>query len=479
MFESLGCTSHRIRPVELLSRDFDPLIQQIQDGKYQILWVDMVPQIHFAPATRFNAVWSRFRTILQSCLRAQISCFLAGVRKSAWTHPAVEQLKADQILFHSVHRWCHFGITLSPGSTVPSSVNMHMLSSMRLPNHTCKCGSHVVHEFDIDSSYPNRAHLRAQAEKEFGISLLTTLGAVSAGRSEPLLQESEMPTDFKHSEASNRHDRTSRAFAATTATSETDRSSQCQQSQSYPTEQKIAQREREKAMSKEELEKKQKKKKKVVEQHFDDCGSSLKGLELPEESLNEDPVDHDPSVAMLELQEALAHFTCEGGFGSSFYGKPTVSTNHIVASSIEEAYMIATQKPSVEPSVDIIELCGGEGLTTYLCHKRRLKVGANFDIITGVDLTDPRAQRMVVVYVSFTKPFIAIMSPICGPFGPLGGRNRVLHHDSWLRSCEIAVPLAEFCGVIAQIQMQANRHFLMEQPFSIPTVQGSAMALNS
>lgn len=465
MWESLGCTSHRIRPVELLSRDFDPLIQQIQDGKYQILWVDMVPQIHFAPATRFNAVWSRFRTILQSCLRAQVSCFLAGVRKSAWTHPAVEQLKADQILFHSVHRWCHFGITLSPGSTVPSSVNMHMLSSMKLPNHACKCGSHVVHEFDIDSSYPNRAHLRAQAEKEFGISLLTTLGAVSAGRTEQLFQESEMPTDFKHSEASNRQDRTSRAFAATTATSETDRSSQCQQSQSYPTEQKIAQREREKAMSKEELEKKQKKKKKVVEQHFDDCGSSLKGLELPEESLNEDPVDHDPSVAMLELQEALAHFTCEGGFGSSFYGRPTVSTNHIVASSIEEAYMIATQKPSVEPSVDIIELCGGEGLTTYLCHKRRLKVGANFDIITGVDLTDPRAQRMVVAYVSFTKPFVAIMSPICGPFGPLGGRNRVLHHDSWLRSCEVAVPLAEFCGVIAQIQMQANRHFLMEQPF--------------
>ena len=149
-------------------------------------------------------------------------------------------------------------------------------------------------------------------------------------------------------------------------------------------------------------------------------------------------------------------------------GRPTVSTNHIVASSIEEAYMIATQKPSVEPSVDIIELCGGEGLTTYLCHKRRLKVGANFDIITGVDLTDPRAQRMVVVYVSFTKPFIAIMSPICGPFGPLGGRNRVLHHDSWLRSCEIAVPLAEFCGVIGQIQMQANRHFLMEQTFFHP-----------
>ena len=261
-------------PVELLVRDFDPLIQQIQSGKYQVLWVDMVPQLHFAPAARFNAVWNRFRTVLQSCLRAQMSCFLAGVRKSAWTHPAVEQLKADKILFHSMHRWCHFGITLAPGATVPSSVNMHLLSSMKLPNHTCKCGSHVVHEFDIGSSQPNRAHLRANAEKEFSISLLSALGAASAERTEELFQESEMPTDFKKTESNNSQEDTSRAFAA--APAGTDRSSQSQQSQCYPTEQKIAQREREKAMSKEELDKR-KKKKKVVEQHFDDCGSSLKG----------------------------------------------------------------------------------------------------------------------------------------------------------------------------------------------------------
>ena len=466
MWETLGCTSHRVRPVELLSRDFDPLIQQIQNGKYQILWVDMVPQIHFAPAARFNAVWNRFRTVLQSCLRAQMSCFLAGVRKSAWTHPAVEQLKADQILFHSTHRWCHFGITLAPGSTVPSSVNMHLLSSVKLPNHPCQCGSHVVHEFDIDSSHPNRAQLRAKAEKEFGISLLTALGAVSAGKTEQLSQESEMPTDFKHSESSDNHDMASRACAMINPTAGADESTQSHESQCYPTEQKIAQREREKAMSKEELGKR-KKKKKVVEQHFDDCGSSLKGLELPEESLNEEPVDHDPSEAMLELQESLTHFTCEGGFGSYYFGRPTVSTNHVFASNLEEACLIATQMPSVEPSLDIIELCGGEGLTTYLCHKRRLKVGANFDIITGIDLVNPRTQQMVPEYLSITKPYVVIMSPICGPFGPLGGRNRVLHHESWLKSCEVAIPLAEFCGVIviAQIQMQANRHFLIEQPF--------------
>lgn len=452
-WESLGCTTHRVRPVELLTRDFDPLIMQVQSGAYQVLWVDMVPQINFAPSARFNAVWNRFRTLLQQAIRAQVLCMLAGVRKSAWTYPAVEQLKADQILYHSMHRWCHFGITLAPGSEEPSSVNMHLLSSVKITNHSCKCPDRTNHCFDIDSSQPNRAHLRASAERRFCVKLLTALGVG---------QESEMPTDSNNIVGRQEEVTTAEAFKATSS-DETSKAAKETRHHHFPTKQKIAQREREKNMTKEEL--KSRKKKQKVEQHFDDCGTSLAGLGDPELSLFEEPVDRELSEPAINLQKMLTHSTFEGGFGSHFFGIPDVSTKRIRVEGIEQAMLVANQLQSAEPCVDIMELCGGEGLTTYLCHKKRLRPGANFDIITGVDLTQEKSQKLVREYVRQTRPKVAVVAPICGPFGPLRGRNRVLHHESWLKSCDIAVPLAMFCGVIADEQLSSGRHFLAEQPF--------------
>ena len=314
-----------------------------------------------------------------------------------------------------------------------------MLSSVRLPNHSCTCQSGQEHCFDLDElkQTPSRAHLRATAEGKAFRAVLTALGACCGP------QEPEMPINH---------------------TTENDHNKDEKEDLSFPTEQKIAQREHEKSTGKKRV---VRKKKKHVEQHFDDCGESLDGLSIPMLTLIE-PVTTDEEGKTVEqpsLTAVLDNFRNNGGYGSYFAGVPQSCAQHEKTQTLQEAMIVLEQMPPSQTNADIVELCGGEGLTTFMCHKRHLKTGANFELITGVDLTDPQAQRMVKQYIAMAKPRVVVMGPICGPFGPLGNRNRVLHHEAWLRACETAVPLAQFCGEIARCQLEAGRHFLVEQPF--------------
>ena len=148
-------------------------------------------------------------------------------------------------------------------------------------------------------------------------------------------------------------------------------------------------------------------------------------------------------------------------------GKDTPhSSVHVRTQTLQDAMIVLDQMPPAQTHADIVELCGGEGLTTFMCHKRHLRTGANFELITGVDLTDPQAQRMVRQYLDMTKPRVAVMGPICGPFGPLGNRNRVLHHDAWLEalqdSSSFSPILRRSCSMC---QLDAGRRFIAEQPF--------------
>ena len=195
-------------------------------------------------------------------------------------------------------------------------------------------------------------------------------------------------------------------------------------------------------------------------------GQSLAGLEVPSLSLAEYVSDDSESEESHNALSATLHqFARYGGYGSHYPDSPEPMSYHVRAKDLHEAMMVLGQMPAVDSKLDIVELCGGEGLTTYLSHRRKLKTGANFELITGVDLTARDAQEMVKRYLHFTKPRVIVMGPICGPFGPLGSRNRVLHPETWERSYMYASKLAAFCGDIAIAQLEEGRHFLCEQPF--------------
>lgn len=74
-------------------------------------------------------------------------------------------------------------------------------------------------------------------------------------------------------------------------------------------------------------------------------------------------------------------------------------------------------KPEMVGRVDVMELFGGEGDVGKFCARRRLKRGANFDVVAGCDLTKPDHQRELLRYVEIHGPFVILMGPLALPSG--------------------------------------------------------------
>ena len=87
------------------------------------------------------------------------------------------------------------------------------------------------------------------------------------------------------------------------------------------------------------------------------------------------------------------------------------------------------------------------------------------DLVTGVDLLDPKEQKHLWDYMHHCKPLVVIMGPPCTPFGGWGRFNRVNIPAGWQRSYETCAPIARLCGRIAEFQLAAGRHFVRENPY--------------
>ena len=103
-------------------------------------------------------------------------------------------------------------------------------------------------------------------------------------------------------------------------------------------------------------------------------------------------------------------------------------------------------------------------MTSYICMRRWLTTGHNFELLTGCDLNDGYHQQCVWHYMDVARPLVAVMAPTCAPFGPLGHRNRVTHPEAWARSYDWAAPHGRFAGHVALRQCVNNRFYFMEQP---------------
>ena len=146
-WRTCGTQPVRIRPTELLHRDYDMVLTQLQRREHAALWIDILEARLFAGEERSTRVWSKLHTMIDAAVRLNIPVAVAGVRHKAWMHPAVVKLREDRILTESRHRWCHFDIKMSPGQQHPSCVCCTVLSHPAMANHHCQC-------------LPDTAHLR-------------------------------------------------------------------------------------------------------------------------------------------------------------------------------------------------------------------------------------------------------------------------------------------------------------------------------
>ena len=137
----------------------------------------------------------------------------------------------------------------------------------------------------------------------------------------------------------------------------------------------------------------------------------------------------------------------------------------IYLNGMHELFAFIAQEDYNTGNMHIMEVYGGYGGVTRLAIRRGLVVGKNFDIALGVDLLKPGEQEKLLHYVRTFKPQVVVMGPPCTAFGTWARYNYIHAHDAWLRSYLVGYPLAVLAAKIAEIQMNAGRFFLAENPW--------------
>ena len=454
--------------------EFDRLVEDLKQLRYVFVWLDLQMPKVFCGQPRYSQVLERLRTVLMTAKRNSIPIFVASNRHDAWETDKVQHLVQLCGLQESRHQWCALGINATLSSDKSSVV--HRIASLpALQDTPCRCPPDIPHVNEVALIKQISAHRRGEAEQQFVQCMIAT--ALPQATRE-LELESKNPADSKQTVGTADDDDDDDegqefnfpvhdAVSSTEPLHETDTRHQCpschlvmfsahcqmcetELTMAYPTEERLAAAERRKRGIL------PKRKKKEVEQHFDDCGDSLKPLNLSDSDESE---ENEPPG----LSQSLS---CWSINGSSTAESPEITGNSYLACDIEEMLDILERHPG-EPwpwGVEIVEICGGRGLTSWFVVKRRLRSGHNFDIVTGTDLTNPATQRKVCEYVDLVKPLVIVMAPICAPYSPLGRLNQVINQDAWHRSLSVASPIAKHCGVLAKRQLEGNRHFLVEQP---------------
>ncbi len=192
---------------------------------------------------------------------------------------------------------------------------------------------------------------------------------------------------------------------------------------------------------------------KEVEQHFDDCGSDLAPL-LWVDRVFDEWFDHQGDAIEVDY-----HF---GFLGSGVQNEPFVrSLVEPVHMEIEELDAHLVSNPH---KVDIVELMGGEAVTTRMLVHRHRRGGLNFDLAVGFDLLKPRTVQFMWDYLDTVEPSIIVMAPVGTSLKGWSSLNRVLHFDQFKARQREAIPLGKLSARVAQYQMDARRHFIVENP---------------
>ena len=239
----------------------------------------------------------------------------------------------------------------------------------------------------------------------------------------------------------------------------------CVSQTSYPTEQALRRREVLKAGHKPA------KRRQDVEQHVDDCGDSLDSILLEtsvclwnSSLLGDSSMDSAP-IQFFQTAEHMFAQVCPGLImHGSEADRPRKQFVHNGICSMQQL-MHMTGNSMKSSKVHLVELFGGKARTSYLLIRgHHLEAGCNFDIMAGIDLSKPSEVASMFEYIRKVKPTVVLMGPPCKAFCNISRLNRVIHPQAWRESRDEGEHFAYMCYNVAVLQLQAGRHFVIEQP---------------
>jgi hypothetical protein len=205
----------------------------------------------------------------------------------------------------------------------------------------------------------------------------------------------------------------------------------------FPTEERVEWKRKRKENKEKGIE--VKKKVKIVENHHDDCGTDLSGLGTEEiDTLLSYEANYDSD------EDNVSGMNTHWFKGSDWENDFCTAFAPGITEACDVYHMMETLETMDEGTLDMVEICGGVARTSTIAVRRRLRTGANFDLVTDWDLNDPKQQAEVKRYFRKFQPLVAIMGPTCKPFGKLANYNYWHNYDAWLKSYQEAAPHGRF-----------------------------------
>ena len=94
-----------------------------------------------------------------------------------------------------------------------------------------------------------------------------------------------------------------------------------------------------------------------------------------------------------------------------------------------------------------------------------MRHGPHFDLAVGVDRTEPSNQQRVLRYFSTATVLVAVMAPVCTPYGPMSNLNWSINPEAMQRRLSVARPIAELFGNVGLFNLDKGLDFIQEQPY--------------
>mgnify|MGYP003340745794 CR=1 FL=1 len=389
----------------------------------------MVPPKRWSATVTELAVW--MRTASQCGIRA----ILIGMRGRNWQAEPLESLTVDNIVYESRHALCHYYGLSMPGTRAKSSTCFNVRTTFAAPSAKCQCapGTPHAHDFGDNAGRFGAGQARSKVKADFYERLMPLLVTqADPGHQQPLLaSRPDCETVIRSSESPG---------------------------SAFPT---LA-KEKEKIRIKEGHVRT--KKKQEVQDHHDDLGEDLSGLG-GDLDLHASDYIIVPAVDDTSDTETEAEASMKGLMLWCFLGHSAIPSNPQNIMIVSSTARLLDILMTIGPGVDVCEFCGGEARTITVAVRRRLRDGRNFDLVTHVDLGDPREQELAIKYLDEHEVLVLVMSPSCRSLGPTSNLNYDINYHTWRKHYDEDMPHVRFCGKAALHQLKHNRHFFVEQPW--------------
>ena len=130
----LGFQIHTLSPSQLHFSTGQVEYDRLLQGAFRLVWVDTPGVAHGSGPNKLRPFWTSMQRWVTTARNVRVPLFICGPQSQVWLDPRARNLVSDDLVCHSRHRLCHFGLKFSARDPKPSMSQFVMFSTCEMPS---------------------------------------------------------------------------------------------------------------------------------------------------------------------------------------------------------------------------------------------------------------------------------------------------------------------------------------------------------